>query len=191
VAYYDTCLCRSITHIRNRAVQYATASPIRVVVVTSQQEVSTNIQYDRGRPFIAEVVRPITPSPLMEASHVEQGAGRHQPCSGMKGKAMTLSNKLRQAFGLPLIAPANHPPVTAPTMSTEELKIIPFIGTPVEYKPDMPVHPRPGVLHIAPGRGVGGHRHHHRMPFLHRVHRALMVLGPWEGRAVAFVLGMC
>ncbi|KAF8468000.1 hypothetical protein DFH94DRAFT_777826 [Russula ochroleuca] len=28
-----------------------------------------------------------------------------------------------------------------------------------------------------------------RGPFLHRVHRALMTLGPWEGRMVAFVLG--
>jgi len=26
-------------------------------------------------------------------------------------------------------------------------------------------------------------------PFLHRIHRALMSLGPWEGRIVAFVLG--
>ncbi len=28
-----------------------------------------------------------------------------------------------------------------------------------------------------------------RGPFLHRVHHALMSLGPWEGRIVAFVLG--
>ena len=28
-----------------------------------------------------------------------------------------------------------------------------------------------------------------RGPFLHRVHRALMTLGRWEGRMVAFVLG--
>jgi hypothetical protein len=28
-----------------------------------------------------------------------------------------------------------------------------------------------------------------RGPFLHRVHRALISLGPWEGRVVAFVLG--
>lgn len=27
-------------------------------------------------------------------------------------------------------------------------------------------------------------------PFLQRAHRALMALGPWEGRIVAFVLGM-
>jgi hypothetical protein len=30
---------------------------------------------------------------------------------------------------------------------------------------------------------------HHRTYFLHRVHRALISLGPWEGRIVAFVLG--
>ena len=29
----------------------------------------------------------------------------------------------------------------------------------------------------------------YRGPFLRRVHRALMMLGPWEGRIVAFVLG--
>jgi len=41
------------------------------------------------------------------------------------------------------------------------------------------------------------HHHHHFRPhamhrrcsFLRRIHRALMTLGPWEGRAVAFVLG--
>jgi hypothetical protein len=39
----------------------------------------------------------------------------------------------------------------------------------------------------------GGYRYHkdgqYRGPFLRRVHRALMMLGPWEGRIVAFVLG--
>jgi len=39
----------------------------------------------------------------------------------------------------------------------------------------------------------GAYRYHkdgqYRGPFLRRVHRALMMLGPWEGRIVAFVLG--
>ena len=39
------------------------------------------------------------------------------------------------------------------------------------------------------------HRHHHRpqhrpLNFFDRLHFSLMNLGPWEGRAVAFVLGM-
>jgi hypothetical protein len=41
-------------------------------------------------------------------------------------------------------------------------------------------HPNDAVMH------KDGHP---RGPFLHRVHRALISLGPWEGRIVAFVLG--
>jgi len=47
-----------------------------------------------------------------------------------------------------------------------------------------------------PVRHHGHHRHHHfkghfhhHQSFFSRVHFALMTLGPWEGRAVAFVLG--
>jgi hypothetical protein len=41
------------------------------------------------------------------------------------------------------------------------------------------------------GVPVPYHRQEERFdgPFLHRAHRALMALGPWEGRIVAFVLG--
>ena len=49
-------------------------------------------------------------------------------------------------------------------------------------------HPDGTVVHHH-----GGYRYNkdgqHRGPFLRRVHRALMMLGPWEGRIVAFVLG--
>ena len=34
----------------------------------------------------------------------------------------------------------------------------------------------------------GLHGHHHKS-FLKRIHRAIKALGPWEGRAVSFVLG--
>ncbi|THU92167.1 hypothetical protein K435DRAFT_672673 [Dendrothele bispora CBS 962.96] len=33
------------------------------------------------------------------------------------------------------------------------------------------------------------HHKFHRASFLQRLHVALMTLGPWEGRAIAFVLG--
>jgi hypothetical protein len=35
------------------------------------------------------------------------------------------------------------------------------------------------------------HHHHEAGSFLRRVHRAIMALGLWEGRAVAFVLSEC
>ncbi|OCH88625.1 hypothetical protein OBBRIDRAFT_836424 [Obba rivulosa] len=49
----------------------------------------------------------------------------------------------------------------------------------------------PGPLRVI---RVGHRGHHfgmgkHRRPFIHRLHFALAALGPWEGRAVAFVLG--
>jgi len=169
-------------------VQYATASPIRVVVVTSSQEVSTNIHYNNGRPLLAEVVRPFAPH--SEAIQPQPGAGRHL-CSKVKSKALALTNKFRETFGLPLIASESHP-ADVHNEGDGTFKILPFIGTPMEWEQKLdptPFHPGPGVVHVAPGRGMGRGRHHFRASFLHRVHRALMVLGPWEGRAVAFVLG--
>ena len=35
------------------------------------------------------------------------------------------------------------------------------------------------------------HFHTHHGSFLSRLHHSLMNLGRWEGRAVAFVIGMC
>jgi hypothetical protein len=49
------------------------------------------------------------------------------------------------------------------------------------------IHPDAAVLRHGPhGVHENGHLDH---PFLRRVHHALMSLGPWEGRIVAFVLG--
>ncbi|EKM54754.1 uncharacterized protein PHACADRAFT_258800 [Phanerochaete carnosa HHB-10118-sp] len=182
--------------------QYATASPIRVVVVTSKEEISTDTRYDQGRPFVAEIVRPFAPLPEVITPH--PGAGRH-PCSKFKNKALTITNKFREAFGLPLIH-SDSRPNNVDDESDGILRTLPFIGIPMEpipVRPDnfrnkndgtfnilpVPFQPGPGVIHVAPGRGMGHGRHRFQASFLHRVHRALMVLGPWEGRAVAFVLG--
>ena len=102
----------------------------------------------------------------------------------------SLAELLSQAVPLIPTTESVTPPQTPPS---GEFKILPFIGTPVNYhnspKPSGPG--RFGILPVAAGRGGHHHgHHHHRMSFLHRVHKALMVLGPWEGRAVAFVLGM-
>jgi hypothetical protein len=48
-------------------------------------------------------------------------------------------------------------------------------------------HPDVAVMHHEVDEIHNGN--HHRACFLHRVHRALISLGPWEGRIVAFVLG--
>ncbi|KAI0311582.1 hypothetical protein OF83DRAFT_1177423 [Amylostereum chailletii] len=65
--------------------------------------------------------------------------------------------------------------------------------------PEAGAQAEPQAEHSGEGQGrrVMMHHHHHgfrpmrhhRGSFTHRIHRALMTLGPWEGRAVAFVLG--
>ncbi|KAL6301286.1 hypothetical protein BKA93DRAFT_828401 [Sparassis latifolia] len=179
-----------------------TASPLRVVV-TSHQEVTSGSDAAVAR--ISNVVAQVYPPP--------PGApGTKHHCSGsFRDKAIHLSNTI---FGIPALPPPpsvwimNHGPAVPPFAFPEAL--------PVELEDKHHVHahdhfdgeetegtqdglkmemaqPSHGV-----GRGphrefapvhimhMGGHRHR---SFLRRVHFALMALGPWEGRAVAFVLG--
>ncbi|KAL7281829.1 hypothetical protein ACG7TL_005152 [Trametes sanguinea] len=71
----------------------------------------------------------------------------------------------------------------------ERAPILPFIGTPVRPAFAMAEGGEERWGMSAPG-GRHVHRfHRHHGSFLRRVHHALVVLGPWEGRAVAFVLG--
>lgn len=63
-------------------------------------------------------------------------------------------------------------PVPAMTRPTEEGKM--------EEHHRVHHHHHAGAMH---------HWKHHKGAFLQRIHRALMSLGPWEGRAMAFVLG--
>ncbi|KAI0328345.1 hypothetical protein GY45DRAFT_1326486 [Cubamyces sp. BRFM 1775] len=134
------------------------------------------------------------------------GNGRHL-CQKLREKALEASNKFREMFGfapiditvtpyhghgfkdnlvhiLPVTTPGGEMPVVPPRPipTDNKVSILPFIGTPV----------RPAFAQGEEGwvARPGAHRfRHHRGSFLRRVHHALMVLGPWEGRAVAFVLG--
>ncbi|ESK89766.1 hypothetical protein Moror_16828 [Moniliophthora roreri MCA 2997] len=97
-------------------------------------------------------------------------------------KAIELSNAFRHALGMPII----NTGVKKPVEEGKVVKILPFIGTPnnilVEDAPEKPVHRhRHGNFHRIYMHGEGS--------FIERLHFALMSLGPWESKAVAFVLG--
>jgi len=86
---------------------------------------------------------------------------------GARVKSMELGNKLRVLLGLPPIL--DYPYRRGPTIVIVESLPRPMV---------VPTH----------------HRHHmrpHRVhaPFIIRLTHALSMLGPWEGRAVSFVLG--
>ncbi|KAI0746187.1 hypothetical protein C8Q76DRAFT_51058 [Earliella scabrosa] len=189
------------------------ASPIRVVVT----EVSTSdpIRYGHAASNIAHIPVP-PPEVLRDAGMLhalpvtpinsQTMKVQHRPgCKGMRGKALEASNLLRQWLGLEPISVEPAPPhmhhahheVPATTTGVivkfkegktphGELPVLPFVGTPVK-----PAFVTEGeVLEGGSSRPMWVHRHHRLSgSFLRRVHHALMSLGPWEGRAVAFVLG--
>jgi hypothetical protein len=110
------------------------------------------------------------------------------PCKGMRSrfsqKAADLSSAFREALGLSPNAPisvSEHGPY----------HIMPFPPpsfVAIDHEVGTPPHHRPHHHH--------GHHGHHRhgghlyeASFFRRLHIALMTLGPWEGRAFAFVLG--
>ncbi|KAA1475612.1 hypothetical protein DENSPDRAFT_932475 [Dentipellis sp. KUC8613] len=158
------------------------ASPLSVLIS------STDMSAVRlGHPAAMASVPAATP-----AAHPEAGLKptrmRHL-CKSMKSGVVRIFG----AFGLANVAP---PPVTTPVDIPSEVgrpagvtvKFGKLSGMGAETDRDNTVtpvrYPQPIIVHHSM------HGSFHRGgPFVARVHRALMMLGPWEGRAVAFVLG--
>jgi len=115
---------------------------------------------------------------------------RTYKCS-MRAKAITMANWVREKVGLPLIQ--------MPEVGRIHGVVKPGFVTILE-SPHQP-HQMPEVnasavqaghrVHFHEGKWAHEHHHHgwRATSFSGRLNKALMTLGPWEGRAVAFVLG--
>jgi hypothetical protein len=153
--------------------QYALASPMRVVVITNSQGASSELFVD-GPPKASDhgmhIIKPGQPEIMIhEAGPHPVPVPARRPCHGakMRENAIRLSNAFRKALGLPLIE--------------SQPMIVGFTAGPNGEMTHHPHHPHHHHHHH--------HHHRHDKAFLRRIHHALMSLGPWEGRAVAFVLG--
>lgn len=180
---------RSTAELMQRQRNAASAAPIKIVVVTSginmpvpQPHMEALNAIRIGHPAVAAANFP--PSPFMRFPehptprllvHAGSGMGCGQH---LKSKALTMSNGLRQALGLPPIvaSPLRSPPPAHLQEGT--LNILPFPHRNAESDDLVRFH----VEMMRPMEP-------HTRPFVHRLHRAVNQLGPWEGRAVAFVLG--
>jgi len=159
------------------------ASPLRVIVVTNSQEVSPKLRFGHAAGH-HNINSPVLPA---------GSNGRiRRPCGGgrIRQKAVEISNAFRKALGFPLID--NHVMPVRPVNNARPdgmVHILPFVGTPPTF---LPVHESGKVIMLPHPHGHPQDRlthHMEREPFSRRLHFALMALGPWEGRAVAFVLG--
>lgn len=156
---------------------------------------------------------------MATTSEITSGGPTHHGCKGsFRGKLIQLSNAFRHALGLPLIEMGGHPTVDAIVGKPQphphvggEVHILPLPLPPFEGAPESFVHG-----HHAPSQMEDiadqptdrpvehphhkEHQHKHKKfrkhgcrkrvkGFLRRIHKALTALGPWEGRAVSFVLG--
>jgi len=176
------------------------ASPLRVVVVSSQKESPAvqNLRFGHALADspVAKLTFPHAHTNLANA----RPAGR-RPCGKrIKDKAIEISNAFRHALGLPAVETAHPKP--GDQVHGGMVHILPFIGTPPTFVPvkDNAKGEHPSlVVKVNEGHPIK-HPHHHFHHHAHkihewgstfwmRIHNALMALGPWEGRAVAFVLG--
>jgi hypothetical protein len=176
------------------------ASPLRLIIVTSTStttttgtDVATTKQGLRfglppkGFNFNGHVAADLPPA--------GSGGRTRRPCR-MRLKAIKISNAFRKVLGLPLIQTDVAQPDTPTPDGDGRYHILPFVGTP----PTVVKVNEPNRVSILPHPHPHHHHHHHphdggfrhRMassPFMERLQVALTALGPWEGRAVAFVLG--
>ncbi|KIJ95126.1 hypothetical protein K443DRAFT_337558 [Laccaria amethystina LaAM-08-1] len=187
------------------------AAPIRILLVTSGVSTTTNTNPVANNSPAFEHLRFGHPVPnqagpvaWLQGPHAAGPAGggnkpvqHHRPCRGgrnrfhdrVKAKTLEIANFFRAALGWPLKEPAPH-------------------------HHHGKHHHKHGKHHDDHDHHRHGKHHHHKGPegkqggpmsadvFTHhgkfeheatsfgmRLHRALMSLGPWEGRAMAFVLG--
>lgn len=156
------------------------AIPLRVTIVASSNQIGSADKYfdNPSPPSVRseEGLYRIQVAPPVES--------RRRGCHSMSKTAMDISNRFRKLFGLESIndhsafdeTMASRP---APPVGDGGMHIMPFPPIPMESVSAQPVHRH-------------SHHRHHRLQkalFIERLSHALMLLGPWEGRAVAFVLG--
>ncbi|KAF8634284.1 hypothetical protein AX17_004239 [Amanita inopinata Kibby_2008] len=204
--------------VAGTALAVVEAAPLRVVVVTNNQELSQSLRFGHAVPptsmgiRITNIASTSEPSLAGPAGH----PANKRPCimRKMRDKAIGISNVFRQAFGLPLIETTSRNRHDNNHASEGVYRILPFVGTEpsfIEVKGQSEQGGIEGVtrggdpIRILPFDGqppiddasVRHHKHHKyhglklykHSSFLKRLNAALMSLGPWEGRAIAFVLG--
>ena len=197
----------------------AGATPLRIVVVSSHQEVSTQSGHSNADTNVVAAMPGPVLAPGIGAMRVDHHSSMHSKetikahhCGGSIRE--TFSAFASKVFGFPSgdgkhISPMPEHPHHEPG----RVSILPWFGTPDDFADrkgvaDGPPRSRPlapptavdpqntqedvgpvRIVHMSGPEGRPRRFRHRHGPFLRRMHFALMALGPWEGRAVAFVLG--
>jgi len=157
----------SLALVVSIAVGQVAAAPLKVVVITSSpftNDVSAAVMPMRlghaaGLSRVPILADPGTSKALVQHDLTNISCARAK----MAQRVREITNKLREAFGLPLIE-ASYPSISA----AEEAHILPY-----ETREHVKLH----------------RSRRRAQTFLRRLRRSVAALSPWEGRALSFVLG--
>jgi len=195
--------------------QHATASPIRVILteLTTFHPSAADNNVAHVDSASAGAGQPIWPHFIISGSQANEEPPKEahrRPCAMKKYKGMSLSNAFRQAMGLPLIEKNISPNQADKMVHGGLIRLMPNHAVGDEEHQSGRVgqwhrigddekkvhqeHEHDGQLgrhgrHHGHAHAHGHHGPHAHMNFFHRITIALASLGPWEGRAVAFVIG--
>ena len=146
---------------------------------------------------VAHIINPPTPIPL--PPHTQgKGLARHFCGASLREKAIRLSNAFRHALGMPLISADAELPrpgpihiirVGYPSVMLHAAGVLDEEGKPRRLPDGGEDEDHHGHRHHKHHKHHHKHHHEHHKSFVGRIHSAIKALGPWEGRAVAFVLG--
>lgn len=174
----------------------ASATPIRVLAVTSHIEVIPNV----ARPEVFRVGLAGAGAPRASKAVPMIGGRMRKGCAGgMREKAIDISNTLRQAIGLPAIEGSLDKSSFDGMFGPGDLRaVMPYDGSLIDLHPEekdvRSVYlPHPHTINHDISDRVKEMLDAtivEEPSFIERIHAALVELGPWEARAVAFVLGV-
>lgn len=199
----------------------AGATPLRIVVVSSHQEISTPGSHSNADANVVAAMPGPVLTPGFGAMRIDHQSSVHSKelikahhCS--ESIRETFSAFASKVFGFPSGNDKSLQPIPEhPHHGPERVSILPWFGTPDDFADrkgvkDGPLRGRPmtaatpvdpqnaqedvgpvRIVHMSGPEDRPRRFRHRHGPFLRRMHFALMALGPWEGRAVAFVLGKC
>jgi len=181
------------------------AAPLRVIMISSNTEISDPGNLPFGHPPIPAPAPMWAAGPNIGRINTNHDGAHRRPCGRLsrggrfRHKAIEISNFFRNALGLPLIKNPHHHPHHKPTPDDgKKFQMLPFIGTPPTFieitNPGAKLEGKTrgsDAVRILPVMNPKFQNGHFIRPqkFSARLCQALMSLGKWEGRAVAFVLG--
>lgn len=184
----------------------ASASPIRIIAESVVVPAGGNANWRLGHAMAPKITSTMMASVYSPPPVPLHPLPVHAKSRCAKSKTIQLSNWFRATLGMPLIEAGPHPPHPHPHPHKHHHHHHHKEGEEGEFDVEAPHRfhtPQPQLVGITHALEASEHHrvhflgHHgkgrmHRFErggFARRLHHALLALGPWEGRIMAFVLG--